>query len=208
MENTRYDALVVLGAVMRWDRAGRKWVFPLILEPEEYSGRLVLGKWRARAAVVLQDSAPVILVTGGSNTHPETGEQYSRAVELANLIVRLGVPTEKVIPIGQIGASHTMGNVANLGGYLDLHPEIRRVGILCPRFQMLRAMVMHDRDPKLKGLELEWIEVERTLVQHDASFKAHVDYIYSSPEADICWQQEQNGMWDLLTGKYATRRSA
>lgn len=211
MGNERYDALVVLGAVMRWEGRLGKWTFPLILESDEYAGRLVLGEWRAMAAMILQDSAPVILVTGGSNTHPETGEQCSRAVELAKFIVELGVPREKVIPMGKIGASHTMGNVANLVEYLEEHLEIHRVAILSPRFQMFRAMVMHDRDQKLKrnGLELEWIEVERTLVKHDPPrFKPHIDGIYSLPEADTCWQKEQEGMWALLTGKYTTPRKS
>ena len=40
-----------------------------------------------------------MLVTGGSNIHPETGERASRSRELARLITeRYGVPPEKVDP--------------------------------------------------------------------------------------------------------------
>ncbi len=211
MSSFRFEALQVFGAVMRWDRAERKWCFPLILEEREYAGRLVLGDWRAKAAVALHELAPVVLVTGGSNTHPETGESCSRAVELARLIVSYGVPEKKVISMGKIGASHTLGNVANLTEYLCDHQEIRHVGMVCPRFQMLRAMAMQYADPYYKkegGIELGWIEVERTLVEAGVLLKSEVDAVYTSPEVDICWKMEQRGMQDFLTGSYEPKLSA
>ena len=73
MKQYAYDALLVLGAVMKWDRTNEKWDFPAIIE--EYSGKLVMGKVRALAASLLHDLAPVMLVTGGSDVHPLTKQQ-------------------------------------------------------------------------------------------------------------------------------------
>ena len=85
----KYDALFVFGAVMRWcDHTG--WHFPLIMNEHEYSGRLVLGVWRALAAATLKDTAPIILVSGGSNIHPNTREKHSCSVELAKYIIKFG----------------------------------------------------------------------------------------------------------------------
>ena len=204
----RFDALFIFGAVMRWDRANREWCFPPILEKEEYVGRLVLGEWRAKAAAVLHPLAPLVLFSGGSNKHPETGEQCSRAVELARHIVRHGVPSEKVVPMGANSASHTLGNVANLTDFLRLHP-MREIGMVCPRFQMLRAMVMQYHDPFYleHDIHLEWIEVERVLVETKVLAKAEIDAIYASSEADECWRMEQQGMKDFLTGSYEPKKS-
>lgn len=203
-KNKNYDALVVLGAVMKWNASTRRWTFPPILSAEEYSGRLVVGEWRARAAALLQHRAPCILVTGGSNKHPETGQLCSRAVELARLIVEFGVPEQKVIPIGTNEASHTLGNVTNLGRYLEEHPSVHRVGVLSPRFQIMRAMVMHVCDPKLRrsGIQLEWIEVEATIVAHQPAFKKEIDAVYTSEAVDICWRKEQEGLWKFMQGQY------
>lgn len=201
--NHKFDALFVFGAVMRWTKdAG--WHFPLIMEEHEYSGRLVLGRWRAQAAAVLNDIAPIILVSGGSDKHPNTGEKHSRAFELARLIVEFGVPFEKVFPMGTNDASHTLGNVSNLTEYLKTNGSVRKIGMLCPRFQMARAMVMQYRDPYYleKGIELTWIEVERTLINTGRIIKQTVNDLYTSPEADICMQMEQRGLQDLLTEKY------
>lgn len=213
MRKTRrryYDALHVFGAVMRWDGESKKWTFPLILEENEYSGRLVLGDWRAKAAVVLSNAAPVILVTGGSNKHPETGERCSRAIELARLIVELGVPADKVIPIGTDEASHTLGNIENMARYFQEHPEIKSVGMVCPRFQMQRAMMMQYSHPFFAGgqLDLDWIEVEAVLVEIGILLESAVNVIYSSPEAAICWAMEQQGTKDFLLKNYQTRKSA
>lgn len=199
----KYDALFVFGAVMRWNQdAG--WHFPLIMEEHEYSGRLVLGHWRAMAAAVLKDIAPSILVSGGSNTHPNTGEKCSRAVELARYIVEYGAPSEKVFPMGTNDASHTLGNVANLSEYLKKNSSIKKIGMLCPRFQMPRAMVMQYNDPFYteNSIEMIWIEVEETLIKHNRVSRIEINRVYTSTEADICTQMEQRGLQDLLTGKY------
>lgn len=199
----QYDALFVFGAVMRWSQEDG-WHFPLIMEEHEYSGRLVLGHWRAMAAAVLKDISPVILVSGGSNTHPNTGEKHSRAVELARSIVKYGAPTEKVFPIRTNDVSHTLGNAANLSEYLKKNTSVKKVGMLCPRVQMPRAMVMQYSDPfyKENSIEMTWIEVERTLIESDYIHRDAIDSIYTSPEADICWQMEQKGLKDFLTGTY------
>ncbi len=206
----KYDALHVFGAVMRWDSKRREWTFPAILEEKEYSGRLVLGEWRALAAKHLQNMAPIILVTGGSNIHPETGERCSRAIELARVIVEFGVPKEKVFPIGTGEASHTLGNVENMAIYFQEHPEIRNVGMVCPRFQMQRAMMMQYAHPFFAPgtINFDWLEVERTMVEAGKFPKANVDGVYATPEADICLRLEQQGTKDFLLKNYQTRKSA
>lgn len=199
----KYDALFVFGAVMRWEE-NIGWHFPLIMEEKEYSGRLVLGRWRAEAAAILQHTAPMILVSGGSDKHPITGKTHSRSVELAREIVSIGVPEEKVFPMGTNNASHTLGNVSNLTDLLRANGSIKKIGMLCPRFQMPRAMVMQYSNPFYmeNGIDMTWIEVERTLIEGGHYTKKIIDDIYSSHEADICTKMEQRGLQDFLTGAY------
>jgi len=181
-----YDALFVFGAVMRWDSNG--WHFPLIMEENEYAGRLVLGEWIAKAAAAISYQAPIILVSGGSNKHPKTGEICSCSVELAKLIVELGAPKDMVLPIGTNDAGHTIGNVTNLKEYLKKNTTVKKIGMLCPRFHMPRAMVMYYNDPYYleNGINLMWIEVEYTVLMLGHVIQTCINGIYSTPEAEIC----------------------
>lgn len=196
----QYDALLVLGAVMRWDPTTQQWTFPLIMREDEYIGQLVLGEWRARAAALLHTSAPLILVTGGSNIHPETSERCSRAQELARRIIELGVPSEKVQPIGTLEASNTHGNVDNFVAFLREHPDIESVGVLAPRFQEVRAMTMLLAHHAIqdRGTRLTAIQVERELLKAGQLTIAEVDAVYRSPEAEACRILERAGMQALF----------
>ena len=190
----RYDAIVVLGAVMEWSPKLGQWIFPGFTD--NYPAKMVLGTWRALAASFIHEQAPKMLVTGGSQKHPETDEVHSRAVELTKLICELGVPFEKIEVIGKIGASHTIGNRDNLRDYLRAHPEIKRIAILCPRFQLGRAVLMHDADPFFKesGIETTWIVVEAVLKRHDPTFQLLEEAVYKTPEAEVCRQMEEKGI--------------
>jgi len=159
-----YDALLVLGAVMKWNPHMNKWDFPHIVD--SYVGKLVMGKVRAFAASLLHNLAPIVLVTGGSDVHPETQKRVSRSVELAKLMnTKYEIPKEKIIPIGTAKASHTLGNAKNLIKYIDENPEIlqnQKIAILSPRFQAKRAEIMFDMNPYFKEnkIELIWLIAE------------------------------------------------
>ncbi len=206
IEEPKYDALLVLGAVMEWNDKRGKWEFPTIIQG--YAGKLVMGKARALATREMQDEAPVILVTGGSDKNPGTGEIESRSVELSKLITeRYKVPKEKVVPMGKTGASHTQGNVENLVSYIQDHPEVlkmKKIGILSPRFQKERAQTMFDDNPYFKdnGIELDWIVVEDVLEKRDPRYKKWADAVYATPEAEINRQMEGKGVQDFKKGKY------
>ncbi len=161
----KYDAIVVLGAVMDWNPTLEMWTFPDIVP--SYAGKLVLGYRRAQAAMLIHNKAPVILVTGGSDTHPETGKKCSRAVELAMLIMQMGVPSDKVEVIGRNGSSHTLGNVENVVEYLRANSRVETVAILSPLFQYHRARMMFDANPYFKksGRTLHWLIVETILMK-------------------------------------------
>lgn len=204
--NMKYDALVVLGAVMEWDPYRQMWDFPPIIE--RYAGKLVLGKVRAFVAMLLQDTAPLILVTGGNDKHPETGETCSRSVELARLITKVyGVPEEKVVPMGTIGASHTLGNAQNFVEYLRANREIIRrniIGIVAPDFQWRRAAMMFRANPYFQQhqIRLEWIIAEQVIQNSFPEISGFFDWLYSSEAAAICTQMEIKGMRDLVIGSY------
>src|SRR5579872_5597976 len=139
-----YDAILVLGAVMEWNHASHKWEFPPIID--RYAGKLVMGKIRAFATKEAQDLAPVILVTGGSDVNPETGQRESRSVELSKVMTdTYRIPKDKVIPMGTAEASHTLGNAENLIKYIEENPDVlkkKRIAIISPRFQAERARMM------------------------------------------------------------------
>mgnify|MGYP001595169624 CR=1 FL=1 len=210
-QETRYDAVVVLGAVMEWNSKRKRWDFPSIIE--RYPGKLVEGKARAIAASEIEAETPLLLVTGGSDKNPETGEVVSRAEELAKLISgRYGVPTEKVVPMGLQKDSHTLGNVENVISYLEEHPTMLRskeIGILVPRFQCARAKLMFESNPYFQenGITLEWIIVEDVLENRDPRYKKWVERLYSTPQAEINQQMEQRGIKDLQRGKYKPQES-
>ncbi|OGF73430.1 hypothetical protein A2W57_00895 [Candidatus Giovannonibacteria bacterium RIFCSPHIGHO2_02_43_16] len=206
MEEPKYDALLVLGAVMEWSEKKGKWEFPTIIQG--YPGKLVMGKARALAASEVQDEAPVILVTGGSDKNPRTGEIESRSIELSKLMTeRYKIPKEKVIPMGKIGASHTQGNIENLIQYIEEYPDIlktRVIGIVSPRFQEERTKMLFDKKPYFAehGIKLDWIIVEDILEKRDPRFKKWADAVYATPEAEINRQMEKKGIEDLRSGQY------
>ncbi len=205
-EKYQYDALVVLGAVMKYNENLGRWDFPTIIE--EYSGKLVMGKARALAAKEIQDLAPVLLVTGGSDVNPKTKVRESRAVELSKLLTeKFDVPAEKVEVIGSIAASNTLGNAENVAEYLKSHPGIlktRRVGILSPRFQQERARMIFDQHPYFKeeNIALDWLVVEDILEKKSPRYKKWAEAVYKTPEAEINRQMEEKGIRDLKSGKY------
>lgn len=204
----RYDAVVVLGAVMRWDSKLKEWIFPTIMKPEEYSGRLVMGKARAIAASHIAKDADKILVTGGSNVHPETGERASRSKELARLITeRYSVPAEKVIAIGTLKASTIIGNVENVINYLEQHTaslKTRHIAILCPQFQYERAKLMFDKSKYFAehGIHIDWKIVEDVLTQRNPRYRIWAKAVDATPEAEIARNMEQSGIGDLKSGTY------
>lgn len=204
-----YDALVVLGAVMDWSDANKRWEFPTIIE--RYPGKLVMGKARAIAASELEGEAPVTLVTGGRDIHPETGESASRASELAKLMTeRYKMSKETVIPIGTAEAGSVMGNVENVVAYLQNNPGIlrrHRIAILSPRFQKERAELMFEANPYFKeqGVTIEWLVVEDILERRDPRYKKWADAVYSTPEAEINRELEEQGIKDLKEGRYTSK---
>lgn len=204
----RFDALVVLGAVMAWNKKRKQWAFPTIIP--HYAGKLVMGKARALAAREIQDCAPLILVTGGSDRNPVTGDLDSRAIELSKLIKRYGVPENKVFPIGTMGASHTKGNVENLAAFLKERPEVlqtRRIIILCQCFQRERAELMFQSNPFFRkhGIVLDWITVEEVLAGRSPRYKKWADGVYATKEAAINQRLEQEGIRDFLMGTYKVK---
>ncbi len=201
----KYDAIVVLGAVMVWDGNLKKWTFPDIVP--SYAGKLVLGDRRALAAAIIANEAPIILVTGGSDTHPETGEKYSRAVELAKLIVRKGVLSDKVKIIGELGSSHTQGNVQNVIDYIKVRPSINRVAILSPLFQYARARMMFETNSYFNnaGILLEWLIVETILMKENPDFIDWFEKVYTSPDALVCQEMEVQGIKALREKSYAPK---
>ena len=201
-----YDALLVLGAVMEWNDKTNNWNFPTIID--SYPGKLVMGKARAIAASYIHEKAPVVLVTGGSDKNPVSGQFESRSIQLSNLITdSYGVSKEKVVPIGSLGASHTLGNVENLVHYLEEHPEIlksKKIGILSPRFQSERAKLMFEQNLYFEEnkIQLDWLIVEDILEHQDVRYKKWVDAVYARPEAEINRAMEEKGIADLKAGKY------
>lgn len=204
----KYDAIVVLGAVMRWNAENKQWDFPTIMEPEEYSGRIVMGKARAIAASHIQADAEKLLVTGGSNVHPETGERASRSRELARLISEgYGVPPDKVIPMGTLSASHVMGNVENVIDYLEKNPAVlkrRRIAVLTPKFQSERAKEMFDANPyfKEKGIAIDWLIVEDVLAARHPMYKKWAAAVDATPEAATNRAMEKEGLKAFRDKKY------
>jgi len=201
-----YDALLVLGAVMEWDKFRNIWDFPPIIE--RYTGKLVMGKVRAFAASLLSESAPVVLVTGGSDVHPETGKRVSRSIELTKLMTGVyQIPKDKVVPMGTAEASHTLGNAENLIQYIEGHPETlkqKRIAILSPRFQVERAKMMFETNPYFQehGIVVEWLIAEDEIEKRFPEMKEYFDWIYSTPEAEVNRQMERKGIEDLKGGGY------
>lgn len=201
-----YDALLVLGAVMEWDKSRKMWDFPAIIP--RYAGKLVMGKVRALAASLLSNLAPVVLVTGGSDVNPETGERVSRSVELTKLMTGVyKIPENKVVPMGTAEASHTLGNAENLIQFIKDHPEIlkqKRIAVLSPRFQAERARMMFEKNSYFEehGVVVEWLIAEDEIEKRHPEMKRYFDWIYSTPEAEENRQMEERGIEDLRLDKY------
>ena len=201
-----YDAILVLGAVMEWNKITKKWEFPPIID--RYAGKLVMGKIRAFATKEAQSIAPVILVTGGSDVNPETGKRESRSVELSRLMTDVyQIPKEKVVPMGTAEASHTLGNADNLIKYIQENPSMlikKRIAIISPRFQAERAKMMFDINPYFQenGITLDWLIAEDIIEEKYPKFKSWADRIYSSPEAETNRKMEEKGIEDLKSGGY------
>lgn len=202
----KYDVIVVLGVVMEWNKKRKTWEFPTIIQ--RYPGKLVMGRMRAQAAAKIHDLANKILVTGGSDRHPQTGRLVSRSKQLTKLITEyFRVPKNKVVAVGSMGASHTLGNVEDLVVYLKKHPKIiytKRLAILCPRFQRKRAKIMFGLNPyfRKRNIKLTWLLVEDILEKNDKRWRKRIKKIYRSPEAKICRELEKKGISDLSSGRY------
>ena len=206
MPQYRYDALLVLGAVMKWNFTTEKWEFPAIIE--SYNGKLVLGKIRAFAASLLWNIAPTILVTGGSDLNPVTGKRDSRAIQLAKVITdKYCVPKDKVIPVGTLKGSYTLGNREDLINFLKTNLKIlrkNRIAILSPRFQMARAMIMFRLNPYFdqNDIMLDWFMAEQVICHLYPKFERYERLLYSSSAAEINRQMEERGIRDLLSDTY------
>lgn len=202
----RYDAIVVLGAVMEWNEKTSNWEFPTIVE--KYPGKLVEGKARAIATKEVQHLAPRILVTGGFDVQPKTGQPYSRAVELSRLITeKYKVPKDKVIPIGTGQEENTQGNLEDLVGYLkqDLSfLDRKKIAVLTPRFQKERAEIIFNQNPffSQNQISIEWIIVEDVLTKRSPLYRAWESKVYNTEAAQINRQMEQKGIKDLKSGRY------
>lgn len=200
-----YDIVVVLGSVMTWNPRMNRWSFPIVIK--EYAGHLVMGLYRALAAAEFQDHTKKLLITGGSDQHPISGQKHSRSLELTKRIKKLGVPENKLIDIGQIGSSHTQGNIENTMAFLSQNPELlkeRKIGILSPTFQAKRAELMWRNSPwfKEKDIELRMLLLEDILTQKYPSLERAFEKIYNSPDADHCLTMEQQGIDAFLKSDY------
>jgi len=201
-----YGLVTVLGAVMKWDPKVKDWTFPDTVE--QYSGLLVMGQYRAWAAAEFYDHAQVLLVTGGSDKHPVTGEKCSRSAELTRRIREYGVPESKLVDIGKIGASHTQGNVENTIAFLTAHPELlreRRMGIISPTFQAKRAEMMYRDNAwfRQNGVELSMLLVEDILTAAHPELENCFREIYDSFAGNACLWMETQGIEDFIAKKYA-----
>lgn len=205
---------VVLGAVMKWDREKKEWTFPPIVD--EYPGKLVMGEYRAEAAALTYETAPIMLVTGGPQIHPETGEECSRAEELRKRIIRYGVPQEKILAIGKSlkERGNTLGNSQDIVDYIEQNESVLegsgdypRIGILCPLFQAPRAKIMFGMNDffKKRRITLDWMMVEHTLALRDKSRWMEFKRLYNTPEAKINREMEEQGIQALLSGNYSPR---
>lgn len=211
MRSFKYGVNVVLGAVMDWDPKEKVWTFPNIIE--RYPGKLVMGEIRAEAAAKIQKSAPLMVVTGGFETHPETREKVSRAKELCKRIVHHGVPREKILAIGEQTESGgtTLGNVKCIVNYLTENPSVlsenNTLGILCPLFQFERARLMFEMDPYFSenNINLDWIIAENILCREDPKRWHEFTEIYNSPQAEVNRNLERKGINDLLNGTYRSK---
>lgn len=205
-DDFEYDAIVVLGAVMEWNEKTGNWEFPTIVE--RYPGKLVEGKARAIAAREVQHLAPNILVTGGFDIQPKTGQPYSRAVELSRLITgKYKVPKDKVIPIGVDPEGNTQGNIENLVEYLKQDPSLLnrgKIAVLTPRFQKERAEIMFNQNPYFSDnqIDIEWLIVEDVLAKRNPLYKTWERKVSSTKAAQINRQMEQKGIEDLKSGRY------
>ncbi len=179
MKNSpKLDALMVMGAVMDWNKEKEEWSFPSIIP--RYSGAIVMGKARAKAATELHEHADILLVTGGKDTHPNTQAIHSRSDELTKLIQDMGVPQNKVIPMGKGG--NTLENVKDLALYLKEHSEVlkeNRIGVLCISYQYERAKAMFDKEyaenPFFKEhpVEVVWFQAEEVLESSVSEAQQH-----------------------------------
>ena len=199
----KYDAILVLGAQMVWNDKKQEWTFPTV--KQDYAGKLVMGKARAIATSEIENEASSILVTGGKEIHPETGEPHSRAIELSRLINEYGVSKDKIFPIGEGG--NTIENANDAAKYLESNPNIiktKKIAILCPKFQYERAKMMFETNHYFKNndIEVSWLMVEDILGERSAHYKNWENKVYSTPEAAINKELEQKGMENFKSGSY------
>ena len=201
-DNLLYDAVLVLGTGMKWDKELGKWTFPHIIK-----NSLVLGQIQAVAAAEVHEITPYLLVTGGSEINPETGKKDSRSKELTKSILDLGVPLEKVVSIGRLQSSSTYGNFEDLAFYLRNNPEIiqeKKFAILSPRFQSERAKMILVRNNHLKDFRLsfEWLVAEEILQEKNPEYASQIEKMYDTPEARRTIRMEKKGISDLEKGIY------
>lgn len=212
----KYDALLVLGACMEWDAKEKKWIFPTWVPEKIYKPKLVMGDERAEAAKEIHKEAKVVLVTGGPQEHPETGETASRANELSRVISEKGVPKEKIIPMGRGG--NTLKNAEDTAAYLEANPDIlvnNRIAVLSPRFQYERAKMMFEEHPyfKERGIEVDWILVDDTLADKHPMYREWLEKIYNATDPDDdknlydkVVASEEKGIADLEAGGYVPKQ--
>jgi len=205
----KYDAILVLGACMEWDKNKKQWIFPTWVPKEIYNPELVMGKARAIAASELREGAEVMLVTGGPQLNPETGETASRAIELSKLIAEYDVPNEKIIPIGKGG--NTLENAKDTATYLESHPEIvvnKKIAVLSPRFQYERARMMFEQHPYFidHNISVDWIIVEDILENRSGKYKKWTEALQNDHRYSEVLKSEENGINDIKSGNYKSKQ--
>lgn len=201
-----YDAVVVLGAAMQWNANRSRWDFPSIIEDQP--GKLVAGKARALAAREVADDTSMFLVTGGITKHPETGKPASRSEELARLMTdRYHMAPEKIIPMGRVGESTTLGNVENVVLYFREHPAIlrtKRIAILSIGSHLERAKLLFENNPffKEQGIAIVPLAAEDILEERSSRYRKWAEALYATPQGQEHLQMEKQGIADLKKGAY------
>jgi uncharacterized SAM-binding protein YcdF (DUF218 family) len=203
----QYDAIVVLGAQMVWNKFSKKWMLPAI--KEDYVGKIVGGNAKSLAAKLAfeQNLAPLILTTGGNEVHQEEESEEiingSRSEVLCSFIVRRGVPNESVISIGKIG--NTQGNVKDIADYLQGHRDIlkkKKIGVVSWKIHLERFRLFAEENDffSSNGIEIVDLPVEDFLMPR---YERWLSILQSTEQWKTYQNLEQKGMNDRLQGCYS-----
>lgn len=205
--NESFDHIVLLAAGIKEGLSGR-WV-STDLSAEDHASSAPGGKLRIEAVAILAQKNPVAKVLTGGNTGFDVPSGPPDRPLLADILfselTEFGVSPERIILEHKSNTTYqSLTQLQEREKVLGLN----KIAIVSNRYHLprLEALLKIQFQQFLENVEVQLVAAEDILIEHDeVRWKKFVEKSYSSEFMQQRIRMEDQGLKDLLSGKYKFR---